>query len=110
MYQSAKIIPTPEEIELVIPDPYEARYSYAASKIISEQLTLAYLKSNRIKNALIFRPHNVYGPDMGNKHVIPQFITRAKTIKDLGYSQNLIYTETVQKQELSAMSMILLRD
>ena len=87
VYQSAKIIPTPEEIELVIPDPYEARYSYASSKIISEQLTLAYLKSNRINNALIFRPHNVYGPDMGNKHVIPQFITRAKKIKDLGYSK-----------------------
>ena len=27
---------------------------------------------------IIFRPHNVYGPNMGNKHVIPQFINRLK--------------------------------
>jgi nucleoside-diphosphate-sugar epimerase len=27
---------------------------------------------------LIFRPHNVYGPDMGFDHVIPQFAVRLK--------------------------------
>jgi nucleoside-diphosphate-sugar epimerase len=27
---------------------------------------------------LIFRPHNVYGPDMGFEHVIPQFVARLK--------------------------------
>jgi nucleoside-diphosphate-sugar epimerase len=27
---------------------------------------------------LIFRPHNVYGPDMGFEHVIPQFALRLK--------------------------------
>ena len=26
---------------------------------------------------LIFRPHNVYGPDMGWEHVLPQFVERA---------------------------------
>jgi nucleoside-diphosphate-sugar epimerase len=29
-----------------------------------------------LKRATIFRPHNVYGPDMGEQHVIPQFILR----------------------------------
>jgi nucleoside-diphosphate-sugar epimerase len=29
---------------------------------------------------LIFRPHNVYGPDMGWEHVIPQFATRVKAV------------------------------
>ena len=28
----------------------------------------------------IFRPHNVYGPDMGNGHVLPQFVARAKQL------------------------------
>src|SRR5262245_19497836 len=28
------------------------------------------------ERVLIFRPHNVYGPDMGFEHVIPQFATR----------------------------------
>src|SRR5258708_15803152 len=28
------------------------------------------------KRVTIFRPHNVYGPDMGQEHVIPQFALR----------------------------------
>ena len=28
----------------------------------------------------VFRPHNIYGPDMGWKHVIPEFLERAKQI------------------------------
>ena len=27
---------------------------------------------------VIFRPHNVYGPDMGWEHVLPQFVLRMK--------------------------------
>jgi nucleoside-diphosphate-sugar epimerase len=30
------------------------------------------------ERVLIFRPHNVYGPDMGFDHVIPQFAVRLK--------------------------------
>ena len=30
---------------------------------------------------IIFRPHNVYGPDMGNEHVVPEFINRFKLLK-----------------------------
>jgi len=30
--------------------------------------------------AMIFRPHNVYGPAMGWEHVIPQFVTRMKEL------------------------------
>ena len=30
------------------------------------------------ERVLIFRPHNVYGPDMGFEHVIPQFAVRLK--------------------------------
>lgn len=88
VYQTAKKIPTPEDVELSIPNPYEPRYSYASSKIISEQLTLAYLNSGRIKSAVIFRPHNVYGPDMGFKHVIPQFIERAMEISKNNHKDN----------------------
>ena len=33
------------------------------------------------KKLVIFRPHNVYGPDMGNEHVIPEFINRFKKLK-----------------------------
>ena len=30
---------------------------------------------------VIFRPHNVYGPDMGEEHVIPELIF--KTVKTM---------------------------
>lgn len=81
VYQTPDHIPTSENVPLVIPNPMEPRYSYGASKIISEQLTLAYLRSGRIEDASIFRPHNIYGPDMGLKHVIPQFLKKALDIE-----------------------------
>jgi len=34
------------------------------------------------ERVLIFRPHNVYGPDMGFEHVIPQFALRLKKLAD----------------------------
>ena len=30
---------------------------------------------------IIFRPHNVYGPNMGNEHVIPEIINKIKNVK-----------------------------
>ena len=74
-YQSPSIIPTPEDVPLVIPDPLNPRYSYAGSKIISEILALSW-GIHRIPRVVIFRPHNVYGPDMGWEHVIPQLAVR----------------------------------
>ena len=31
---------------------------------------------------IIFRPHNVYGPNMGNEHVVPEFINKLKNKKN----------------------------
>jgi len=71
VYQSPPVVPTPETVPLVIPDPYNPRYSYAASKIASEMIAL-HMGPNQFERVLLFRPHNVYGPDMGTEHVIPQ--------------------------------------
>ena len=73
VYQSAKITPTKENVELVIPDGNNPRYSYGLSKIVTEVYSLHYSFSGRT-NLKIFRPHNIYGPNMGFKHVIPEFI------------------------------------
>lgn len=81
VYQNASIIPTPETIPLIIPDPLNPRYSYAAGKIISELMTINYGRKH-FKRAVIFRPHNVYGPAMGWEHVIPQFALRLKANKN----------------------------
>ena len=81
VYQNAPTIPTPEDVPLVVPDPFNPRYSYGGGKIISELLTINYGRKH-FERAVIFRPHNVYGPDMGNEHVIPQFALRMRRACD----------------------------
>jgi nucleoside-diphosphate-sugar epimerase len=75
VYQSAKTIPTDETEMLSIPDSRNPRYSYAGGKLISEIMAFNYGR-DKFDRTVVFRPHNVYGPDMGNEHVIPQFIRR----------------------------------
>jgi nucleoside-diphosphate-sugar epimerase len=84
VYQTPSRVPTDENVSLLIPDPLNPRYSYAGGKIISELLTINYGRKH-FERAVIFRPHNVYGPDMGWEHVIPQFVLRMKELcKDNG--------------------------
>jgi len=75
VYQTPPVVPTDESVPLSIPDPLNPRYSYGGGKIISELLTLNYGRK-KLRRAVIFRPHNVYGKDMGWEHVIPQFALR----------------------------------
>jgi nucleoside-diphosphate-sugar epimerase len=79
VYQEPPSVPTSETVPLSIPDPTNPRYSYAAGKIISEMMALNYGRT-RFQRVLIFRPHNVYGPDMGWEHVIPQFVLRMREL------------------------------
>lgn len=79
VYQTPPKIPTDETVPLSIPDPLNPRYSYAGGKIISELMAINYGRKH-FKRVLIFRPHNVYGPDMGWEHVIPQFCLRMKEL------------------------------
>jgi len=80
VYQSPVIIPTPENVPLIIPDIENPRYSYGGSKIASELILQTYGRTG-FDRAFTFRPHNVYGPDMGWKHVLPQFILRATELQ-----------------------------
>jgi nucleoside-diphosphate-sugar epimerase len=79
VYQTPPQIPTDEHAPLVVPDPTNPRYSYGGGKIISELMAINYGRKF-FDRVLIFRPHNVYGPDMGWEHVIPQFSLRLKAI------------------------------
>jgi dTDP-glucose 4,6-dehydratase/UDP-glucose 4-epimerase len=72
VYQNAPTVPTPENVPLIVPDVTNPRYSYGGGKIISELLAINYGRKH-FQRVVIFRPHNVYGPDMGGEHVIPQF-------------------------------------
>jgi nucleoside-diphosphate-sugar epimerase len=79
VYQTPPHIPTAEDAPLVVPDVMNPRYSYGAGKLISEVMAVNYGRKF-FERVLIFRPHNVYGPDMGFEHVIPQFALRLKKL------------------------------
>ena len=80
VYQNAFKIPTDEKEMLKIPNIHNPRYSYGGGKIISELYGIHFAKKY-LKKFIIFRPHNVYGKDMGNEHVIPEFINRLRKLK-----------------------------
>lgn len=81
VYQTPPMIPTDESVPFYIPDPLNPRYSYGGGKLISELLAINYGRGT-FEKTVIVRPHNVYGPDMGWEHVIPQFALRAKELAD----------------------------
>ncbi len=80
VYQTPPRIPTDETTPLSVPDPLNPRYSYGAGKLISEMMTINFGRKF-FDRVLIFRPHNVYGPDMGVEHVIPQFALRLRALE-----------------------------
>tara|TARA_Y100000310_G_scaffold340856_1_gene438061 strand:- start:1323 stop:2255 length:933 start_codon:yes stop_codon:yes gene_type:complete len=80
VYQTPEKIPTDEEESLKIPNIFNPRYSYGGGKIIAELMGVHYGKKH-FKKLIIFRPHNVYGPNMGREHVIPEFINRFKLLR-----------------------------
>ena len=73
VYQDCNKIPTPENVNLIIPEVDNPRYSYGLSKIFTEYYSYHFGRKYEMDIG-IFRPHNVYGPNMGLKHVIPEFI------------------------------------
>ena len=81
VYQTPVVVPTSEDIALMLPNSINPRYSYGGSKIVSELIAFNYAQDH-FRKVQVFRPHNVYGPDMGWKHVTPQFILRALELAD----------------------------
>ena len=80
VYQTPNKIPTSEKEPLKIPDVYNPRFSYGGGKILTELMGINYGRKF-FNKLIIFRPHNVYGPNMGYDHVIPEFIQRIAKIK-----------------------------
>jgi nucleoside-diphosphate-sugar epimerase len=79
VYQTPPSVPTDERVPLSIPDVFNPRYSYAGGKIITELLAIHY--AEQFERVVIFRPHNVYGPNMGWDHVLPEFVLRLEELK-----------------------------
>lgn len=79
VYHFPKKIPTDEKESIKIPDIMNPRFSYAGGKIFTELMGINFGKF--FKKLIIFRPHNVYGKNMGNEHVVPELISRMKKNK-----------------------------
>lgn len=68
-------VPTPEEVPLCIADIGHPRFTYAVTKMLGESGFLNYGRMLNVETTIV-RYHNVYGPRMGFKHVIPHLAIR----------------------------------
>jgi nucleoside-diphosphate-sugar epimerase len=80
VYQTPPVIPTPETVPLVVPDPRNPRCSYGGGKLLGE-LLMNFYASEKMRR-VTFRPHNVYGPAMGWEHVVPQLLEKLWVASD----------------------------
>lgn len=71
-------VPTSEGVPLCIDDVRNTRWSYGAGKMLGEVAAFAS-ESQHGMSATVLRYHNVYGPRMGDKHVVPDFYMRARS-------------------------------
>lgn len=70
-------VPTAEDVPLGLVDVINPRWSYAGSKMHGEIVTAQAGRTYGFPVSII-RYHNAYGPRMGDKHVIPDFLTRLR--------------------------------
>ncbi len=68
-------VPTPEDVPLTIEEIGHPRFTYAVTKMLGESGFLNYA-SKGFFEAIVIRYHNVYGPEMGFRHVIPHLVER----------------------------------
>lgn len=68
-------VPTDETVPLCVDDVFNERWSYAAAKIHGEVLSINACREFGVPFSII-RYHNVYGPRMGDKHIVPDFLAR----------------------------------
>ena len=109
-YQVATVVPTPETVPLSVPDPLNPRYSYGGGKIICELMVNAWARTGVLDRVIIARPHNIYGPDMGREHVIPEFCLRMNRLIREYPDPSAITTFGIQGSGLETRSFCYIAD
>ena len=107
VYQTPEQVPTTENVKLVVPDINNPRYSYGGGKIVGELMCVHYLPKD--VSFQIFRPHNIYGPNMGAEHVIPELIEKIYRSKAINEKSNN-YKITLQGAGESKRSFCFIKD
>jgi nucleoside-diphosphate-sugar epimerase len=80
-------VPTDETVPVSIADVHNLRWSYATAKLFGEVALISAAAEFGGSGAIV-RYHNVYGPDMGTDHFIPDFIERVKSGVKVLYGAN----------------------
>ncbi|ESQ91126.1 NAD-dependent epimerase/dehydratase family protein [Asticcacaulis benevestitus] len=97
-------VPTAENVPLGIDDIFNSRWSYGASKMHGEIATVNGCRHFDIPFTVV-RFHNAYGPRMGDKHVIPDFLVRARSgvFELFGHedTRSFIYAEDAAKATIA---------
>ena len=68
-------VPTNETVPLTIEDVSHPRFTYAITKMLGESGFINYARQGYF-DTVVVRYHNVYGPNMGFRHVIPHLVER----------------------------------
>lgn len=101
-------VPTPESIPLAIEDIGHPRFTYAVTKMLGESGFLNYSRMCGFE-ATIVRYHNVFGPRMGFKHVIPHLVQRfldgENPFKVYGHDQTRSFCYITDAVEGTVMAM-----
>ncbi len=101
--KNKNLIPTNEKVPVLMMSNFTNRDSYLTSKFFGEMM-IKYSKLPYI----IFRPHNIYGPRMGNRHVIPQLINRMLNKKKIdvfspNHTRSFCYIDDAIKMMFSSI-------
>ncbi len=101
-------LPTPENVPLVISDPFNPRWSYGGQKLIGELLFINYANIHNLRMVIV-RPHNFYGPRAGGSHVIPEIISRIVKKEDpfIIYGSNETRSFCYIEDAVEAMQLVI---
>lgn len=101
-------VPTPEEIPLCVQDIGHPRFTYAVTKMLGESGFLNYSRMLGFETTIV-RYHNVFGPRMGFKHVIPhlaqRFLNNEQPFKVYGHDQTRSFCYITDAVEGTVLAM-----
>lgn len=72
---TSEVYGTPEVIPITETHPLNAQSPYAATKVASDQLALAYHRSFEVP-VVVLRPFNTFGPRQSTRAVLPTLLTQ----------------------------------
>ncbi len=106
IFTSSYVYGGPDYLPIDELHPLKAFNPYAQSKLIGEDLCIAYARDYDIPYT-IFRPFNIFGPNQNSSFLIPQILIQARTglitLKDPRPKRDFIYIDDVVEAYISAI-------